>query len=174
MFSFNNNIDKAIIILYTNIVKFLTTYGGIMSCEYDTMIQIYKMSKHVEEITSKACHQLKISHLELLILGLSSVEKMNVSKLSQELKVSKSAISQAIVCLQIKRLITKQQVEDNKKSFNVIPTPKAIQVCEEIFKAHHEKKMLLKEELGEERFQMLFSTIKQVNKILNDKEKKQC
>lgn len=170
MFSFLNFIDKYLLLLYTIIVKFLTTYGGIMSCEHDALIQIYKLNKYVEEITSKACHQLKINHLELMIIGLSSIAKMNVSKLSQELRVSKSAISQAIVCLQIKRLITRQQVEDNKKSFIIIPTKKAIQVCEEIFKAHHEKTMLLKEEIGEEKYQMFFSTIRQINKILNEKE----
>ena len=81
--------------MYTNIVKNLTIYGGIMNFEYEAIIQIYKMNKYIEEITSKACHQLKINHLELMIIGLSSIDKMNVSKLSQELKVSKSAISQA-------------------------------------------------------------------------------
>lgn len=86
-----------------------------MNCEYETIIQIYKMNKYIEEITSKACHQLKINHLELMIIGLSSIDKMNVSKLSQELKVSKSAISQALVCLQLKRLITRQQVEEKKR-----------------------------------------------------------
>ena len=95
-----------------------------MNCEYEAITQIYKMNKYIEEITSKACHQLKINHLELMIIGLSSIDKMNVSKLSQELKVSKSAISQALVCLQLKRLITRQQVEENKKSFIIVPTEK--------------------------------------------------
>ncbi len=118
-----------------------------MNCEYETIIQVYKMNKYIEEITSKACHQLKINHLELMIIGLSSIDKMNVSKLSQELKVSKSAISQALVCLQLKRLITRQQVEENKKSFIIVPTEKAIQVCKDIFKVHKEQAKLLKEEI---------------------------
>lgn len=49
-----------------------------MNCEYETIIQVYKMNKYIEEITSKACHQLKINHLELMIIGLSSIDKMNV------------------------------------------------------------------------------------------------
>ena len=138
-----------------------------MNCEYETIIQIYKMNKYIEEITSKACHQLKINHLELMIIGLSSIDKMNVSKLSQELKVSKSAISQALVCLQLKRLITRQQVEENKKSFIIVPTEKAIQVCKDIFKVHKEQ---VKEEIGEEKYQAFFSTIKQINTILNKRE----
>ncbi len=141
-----------------------------MNCEYETIIQIYKMNKYIEEITSKACHQLKINHLELMIIGLSSIDKMNVSKLSQELKVSKSAISQALVCLQLKRLITRQQVEENKKSFIIVPTEKAIQVCKDIFKVHKEQAKLLKEEIGDEKYQAFFSTIKQINTILNKRE----
>ena len=53
--------------MYTNIVKNLTIYGGIMNCEYETIIQVYKMNKYIEEITSKACHQLKINHLENIV-----------------------------------------------------------------------------------------------------------
>ena len=73
-----------------------------MNCEYETIIQVYKMNKYIEEITSKACHQLKINHLELMIIGLSSIDKMNVSKLSQELKVSKSADKGGILFIERK------------------------------------------------------------------------
>ena len=63
-----------------------------------------------------------------------------------------------------------EQVEENKKSFIIVPTEKAIQVCKDIFKVHKEQAKLLKEEIGEEKYQAFFSTIKQINTILNKRE----
>ena len=54
-----------------------------MNCEYETIIQVYKMNKYIEEITSKACHQLKINHLELMIISnFSSTSMFTTQKIN--------------------------------------------------------------------------------------------
>ena len=62
----------------------------------------------------------------------------------------------------------KEAVKAAKKKLEAAlntPTEKAIQVCKDIFKVHKEQAKLLKEEIGEEKYQAFFSTIKQINTI---------
>ena len=67
----------------------------------------------------------------------------------------------------------KEAVKAAKKKLEAAlntPTEKAIQVCKDIFKVHKEQAKLLKEEIGDEKYQAFFSTIKQINTILNKRE----
>lgn len=130
------------------------------------LIRFFKMNKHLQEITSKACKRMKISHVELMIIVLASEKEVNVSQLSIELGITKSAVSQAIVALQIKKLINKVPVPDNKKSFYIKPTQKANELENEILGAHFDKFLQIKEELGEEKFLMFFSLTEEINKII--------
>lgn len=141
-----------------------------MIYESEMLIYLYKIGKYLQEVTSKACKKMKISHVGLMIIGISAVKEVNVSQLSQELKITKSAVSQALVCLQVKKLIYKVASPDNKKSFYIKPTEKAIELGKEIFDVHMIKFLQMKEELGEEKFLMFFSLVQEINKIIeNDK-----
>lgn len=141
-----------------------------MIYESEMLIYLYKIGKYLQEVTSKACKKMKISHVGLMIIGISAVKEVNVSQLSQELKITKSAVSQALVCLQVKKLIYKVASPDNKKSFYIKPTERAIELGKEIFDVHMIKFLQMKEELGEEKFLMFFSLVQEINKIIeNDK-----
>ncbi len=141
-----------------------------MIYENGMIINLFKIGKYLQEVTSKACKKMKISHVGLMIIGISATREMNVSQLSQELGITKSAVSQALVCLQVKKLINKVASPDNKKSFYIKPTEKAIELGKEIFDAHMLKFLQIKEELGEEKFLMFFSLVQEINKIIeNDK-----
>jgi bacterial regulatory protein, arsR family len=141
-----------------------------MIYENGMIINLFKIGKYLQEVTSKACKKMKISHVGLMIIGISATREMNVSQLSQELGITKSAVSQALVCLQVKKLINKVASPDNKKSFYIKPTEKAIELGKEIFDAHMVKFLQIKEELGEEKFLMFFSLVQEINKIIeNDK-----
>lgn len=136
----------------------------------EMLINLYKIGKYLQEVTSKACKKMKISHVGLMIIGISAVKEVNVSQLSQELKITKSAVSQALVCLQVKKLIYKVASPDNKKSFYIKPTERAIELGKEIFDVHMIKFLQMKEELGEEKYLMFFSLVQEINKIIeNDK-----
>lgn len=137
-----------------------------MIYENGMIINLFKIGKYLQEVTSKACKKMKISHVGLMIIGISATREMNVSQLSQELGITKSAVSQALVCLQVKKLINKVASPDNKKSFYIKPTEKAIELGKEIFDAHMLKFLQIKEELGEEKFLMFFSLVQEINKII--------
>lgn len=130
------------------------------------LIQQFKMNKYLQEVTSKACKKMKINHVELMIIELASEKEVNVSLLSTELGITKSAVSQAIVALQLRKLITKVPVPDNKKSFYIKPTQKAIELEKEVLDAHLNQFLKIKEELGEEKFLMFFSLTKEINRII--------
>ena len=137
-----------------------------MIYENGMIINLFKIGKYLQEVTSKACKKMKISHVGLMIIGISATREMNVSQLSQDLGITKSAVSQALVCLQVKKLINKVASPDNKKSFYIKPTEKAIELGKEIFDAHMLKFLQIKEELGEEKFLMFFSLVQEINKII--------
>ncbi len=132
------------------------------------LINLYKIDKYFQEVTSKACKKMRISHVELMIIGISSTREVNVSQLSQELGITKSAVSQAIVCLQVKKVITKVASKENKKVFYIKPTPKAIELGSEIFEQHMVKFLKIKQELGEEKYLMFYSLIKEINEIVEN------
>jgi len=132
------------------------------------LINLYKIDKCFQEVTSKACKKMRISHVELMIIGIIQTREVNVSQLSQELGITKSAISQAIVRLQVKKLITKVASKENKKVFYIKPTPKAIELGSEIFGQHMVKFLKIKQELGEEKYLMFYSLIKEINEIVEN------
>lgn len=69
-----------------------------MIYENGMIINLFKIGKYLQEVTSKACKKMKISHVGLMIIGISATREINVSQLSQELGITKSAVSQALVC----------------------------------------------------------------------------
>ncbi len=137
-----------------------------MMQEDGILVQLYKINKYVQDVTSKTCKKMKINHVELMIILLSNNKDVSVSRLSEELGLTRSAISQALVCLQIKKLITKVPSLENKKSFYIKPTTKALEIGKEIFSAHMDEFLQIKEKLGEEKYYMFFSLVSEINKII--------
>ncbi|MFR7880783.1 MAG: MarR family transcriptional regulator [Christensenellales bacterium] len=84
---------------------------------HQLFIQLYINNKLFIDFIENICKKHNINHLQLYIIILSSYEKMNVSTLSDTLNITKSAISQAIVGLSIRRLIVKVQSKEDKRYF---------------------------------------------------------
>ena len=116
----------------------------------DLFIQLYINNKLFIEFIEKLSKKYNINHLQLYIIVLSSYDKMNVSTLSETLNITKSAVSQALVGLSIKRLIIKKQSKEDKKIFYITPTKKAEKIKNEIADSFLYKYQLFEEKLGKD------------------------
>lgn len=112
-------------------------------------LQMYRNHQMFSNSMEKMCNRYNINHIQLYILLLSMEEKTTVTTLAQELKTSRSAISQAILCLLMKRLIIKEFLPDNKKVFYIVPTPFAIKILQKLKNECDETYKLLYEIVGE-------------------------
>ena len=130
------------------------------------LIDFYKLNKKMEDVISKACLKMRLTYVEFMMLGLAREKDMNVSKISSELGISRSAASQAIVCLSIKRLITKEPSLDNRKSFYIRLTKKAIKVLDELFMVYQPFLEEIKGEMEESKYQMFLDLAKQMNESI--------
>lgn len=126
------------------------------------LIDLYKINKKMEEVIAKACLKMRLNYVEFMMLGLAKEKDMSVSKISSELGISRSAVSQAIVCLSIKRLITKEPAVDNKKSFYIRLTKKATKVLDELCLVYQPFLENMKSEMGEDRYQMFLDLAKEM------------
>ncbi|MCI6509060.1 MAG: MarR family transcriptional regulator, partial [Bacilli bacterium] len=79
----------------------------------DLLTTCQLVKKMYSELEKKYC----INFIQLAIIFLSGTRNMTVSNLAEELNVSKSAISQALVKLFIMKYVTKVAADENKKSF---------------------------------------------------------
>ncbi|CDC70551.1 MAG TPA: hypothetical protein DCR62_00905 [Acholeplasmatales bacterium] len=145
---------------------------------HQLFIQLYINNKLFIDLIENICKKHNINHLQLYIIILSSYEKMNVSTLSDTLNITKSAISQAIVGLSIRRLIVKVQSKEDKKVFYITPTNKAEKMKREIVSLCEDKYQIFEEKMGKEDMMMFIDLIVKFNNILeelkNYKEGKKC
>lgn len=134
------------------------------------LIDLYKINKKMEEVIAKACLKMRLNYVEFMMLGLAKEKDMSVSKISSELGISRSAVSQAIVCLSIKRLITKEPAVDNKKSFYIRLTKKATKVLDELCLVYQPFLENMKSEMGEDKYQMFLDLAKEMKESIKNIE----
>ena len=115
---------------------------------HQLFIQLYINNKLFIDLIENLCKKHNINHLQLYIIVLSSYEKMNVSTLSDTLNITKSAISQAIVGLSIRRLIVKVQSKEDKKVFYITPTSKAEKIKREIVSLYEHEISIMCTDVG--------------------------
>ena len=134
---------------------------------HQLFIQLYINNKLFIDLIENICKKHNINHLQLYIIILSSYEK-----------ITKSAISQAIVGLSIRRLIVKVQSKEDKKVFYITPTNKAEKMKREIVSLCEDKYQIFEEKMGKEDMMMFIDLIVKFNNILeelkNYKEGKKC
>ena len=130
-------------------------------------LEVYEVNKIFTELMNKVYAKYKINQVQFLIL-LYSVEdeEMNVTHLSQKLKLSRSAVSQALVCLQIKKLITRTPAKDNRKVFYVTPTLKAKRIVKEFKEGYDLFNKKLIEIMGDDKITHLTSLLNVFNDTL--------
>lgn len=118
-------------------------------------VKIKKSYNIVTDIMKVHAKKYGINHIQLSIILLACSKDVNVSTLANTLDITKSAVSQAITGLIIKRLVTKQIDLEDKKVYYIRPTKKAIEIKNDVYKSNEEKyKELLKQMPIEEIIQM--------------------
>lgn len=136
-------------------------------------IEIYRNSKIFNEIVDKICKQYGINQVQLYIIGLSLCEEKTVSIIAQDLNLTKSAVSQAIVGLIIKRLVIKRPSLENKKVFYVVPTKNAEAIKKQILSVCSEKYETIERNMGRENLNLFVELLYKFNQTLDEvKEEK--
>lgn len=127
------------------------------------LIELYKENKYLCELIERHSHKYGINHVQLYILILASTEKKNVSNIATCLNISKSAVSQALVGLLLKRFIVKKYEDNNKKSFYIELTPKGNEVKDNIMDICLDLHRKIKEGVGEEDLNIFVTLLTKVN-----------
>ncbi len=130
-------------------------------------VKIKKSYNIITELMQKHAKKYGINHIQLSIILLASNSEVNVSTLAATLDITKSAVSQAITSLLVKRLVTRQVDLDDKKIYYIKPTKKALDIKDDIYKCNEEKYQQLLEEMTIEEIIQMDSLIKKFNSILN-------
>lgn len=130
-------------------------------------VKIKKSYNIITELMQKHAKKYGINHIQLSIILLASNSVVNVSTLAATLDITKSAVSQAITSLLVKRLVTRQVDLDDKKIYYIKPTKKALDIKDDIYKCNEEKYQQLLEEMTIEEIIQMDSLIKKFNSILN-------
>lgn len=136
--------------------------------EEQLLIQLYRKNKLIADLIESDTQKYGINHVQLYILMLSDENKMNVSMLAQLLNISKSAVSQAIVGLLLKRLIIKRFDESNKKIFYIKLTKKGKEIKEELMKCLLDKHQLIIEKFGKDELSNFTRLLEKFSDVLKE------
>ena len=130
-------------------------------------VKIKKSYNIITELMQKHAKKYGINHIQLSIILLASNSEVNVSTLANTLDITKSAVSQAITSLLVKRLVTRQVDLEDKKIYYIRPTKKALDIKDDIYKCNEEKYQELLKEMTMDEIIQMDSLINKFNSILN-------
>lgn len=131
-------------------------------------IEIYRSSNKFNELVETICKNYGISLVQLYIIGLSLCSKSTVSSIAKILNLTKSAVSQAIVGLIIKKLVIKTPNLENKKIFYIMPTKKAESIKKDVLAICHDKYVKIIDNMGRENLNLLVNLLHKFNQTIND------
>lgn len=131
-------------------------------------IKIKKTYNIITEIMQKHAKKYGINHIQLSIILLASNKDVNVSTLAATLDITKSAVSQAITGLLVKRLVTRQVDLEDKKIYYIRPTKKALEIKNDIYNCNEEKCQILLKEMTIEEITQMDLLINKFNSILRN------
>lgn len=121
-------------------------------------IELIQATRTMRRIINKYCKKYGLNLMQLSIIFLSINNDMTVSSLAQALDVSKSAISQSLIKLYIKKYVTKKNIDGNKKVFYLTILPRGKEVHQDLLQMINEKEFKINEQLGNEKL----ATLKQL------------
>lgn len=131
-------------------------------------IKIKNTYNIITEIMQKYARKYGINHIQLSIILLASNKDVNVSTLAAMLDITKSAVSQAITGLLVKRLVTRQVDLDDKKIYYIRPTKKALEIKNDVYNCNEEKYQMLLKEMTIEEITQMDLLINKFNSILRN------
>lgn len=121
-------------------------------------IELIQATRTMRRIINKYCKKYGLNLMQLSIIFLSINNDMTVSSLAQALDVSKSAISQSLIKLYIKKYVVKKNIDGNKKVFYLTILPRGKEVHQDLLQMINEKEFKINEQLGNEKL----TTLKQL------------
>lgn len=121
-------------------------------------IELIQTTRTMRRIINKYCKKYGLNLMQLSIIFLSINNDMTVSSLAQALDVSKSAISQSLIKLYIKKYVVKKNIDGNKKVFYLTILPRGKEVHQDLLQMINEKEFKINEQLGNEKL----TTLKQL------------
>lgn len=121
-------------------------------------IELIQATRTMRRIINKYCKKYGLNLMQLSIIFLSINNDMTVSSLAQTLDVSKSAISQSLIKLYVKKYVTKKNIDGNKKVFYLTILPRGKEVHQDLLQMIKEKEVKINEQLGNEKL----ATLKQL------------
>lgn len=121
-------------------------------------IELIQATRTMRRIINKYCKKYGLNLMQLSIIFLSINNDMTVSSLAQALDVSKSAISQSLIKLYVKKYVTKKNIDGNKKVFYLTILPRGKEVHQDLLQMIKEKEFKINEQLGNEKL----TTLKQL------------
>ena len=127
-----------------------------MRCDKTSIfIELIQATRTMRRIINKYCKKYGLNLMQLSIIFLSINNDMTVSSLAQTLDVSKSAISQSLIKLYIKKYVTKKNIDGNKKVFYLTILPRGKEVHQDLLQMIREKEFKINEQLGNEKLTTL-------------------
>lgn len=132
------------------------------------LIELFRENKSLCNLIEQYSQEYGINHIQLFILILSLEDKMNVSNLAIILNITKSAVSQALVGLVLKRLIIKKFDDDNKKIFYIDLTNKGKKITNELLTRYYDLKKQVINKLGNDEFNTFVSLLDRFNQVVNE------
>ena len=129
-------------------------------------VEIKKSYNLVIEIMKHHAKKYNINHIQLSIILLACTKDVNVSMLANTLDITKSAVSQAITGLLMKRLVIRQNNPDDKKVYYIKPTQKAIDIKKDIYNINEAKYQQLLNKISIEEIIQMNNLIHKFNSVI--------
>ena len=130
-------------------------------------VKIKKSYIIIIDIMKKHAKKYGINYIQLSILLLACNKDSTVSSLASTLDITKSAVSQALTGLLMKRLVTRQVDQEDKKIYYIRPTKRAIEIKEDVYNSNEEKYNKLLKEMPIEEIIQMDALINKFNLILS-------
>jgi len=117
-------------------------------------------------INTKKNLPIRSSEMGMLILIVKTEHAVTPVMVAEFFKVSKPMVASMISNLTKAGYITKVPSTEDKRSFTLIPTEKAVSIVETTYSEYLKTMQLLADKLGYEKFTSLITLLEQANEIL--------
>lgn len=109
---------------------------------------------------------IRSSEMGMLIYLVKTEEEKTPIGVARFFRFTKSMATNMVTSLSSNGYIEKKQSETDKRSFLLIPTDKAIQLVEDTYEEYFKMMSVLKNKMGEEKFNKLLVLLETANDIL--------
>lgn len=109
---------------------------------------------------------IRSSEMGMLIYLVKTDEMKTPNAAARFFKVTKAMVTNMVTSLLSNGYIEKRQLETDRRSYELIPTAKAVRLVEDTYKDYFKTMSLLEAKLGKEKFDALICLLTAANEIL--------